>query len=170
MVDGLYNDVFSSELKTYVVVYGSKVYETGEPSERLQARLDAWYKVFQDGWKKIIVSGWIWKEGLDESGIMKEYLIEKWIIKENIIVDRYGYTTRKTSENAREIIEKLEKDTSSVQVIWVSQWFHISRVRLSLRQEDFSMAYWIAPKYFELRDVYAVMRELPAYVKYFFSM
>jgi vancomycin permeability regulator SanA len=110
--------------------------------------------------QKIIVSGGVGVEWFDEAVVMGTYLLSKWIPKDDIVVDSGGYTTRKTSENVFNILKK------DITVVGISQWFHIARVKLSLKQVGFETVYWYAPRYFELRDIYSVVRELPAYVKY----
>lgn len=84
-----------------------------------------------------------------------------------VYIDSYGYTTKDTSKNAYEIIWKKRMHDSDVSVIGVSQWFHIARIKLSLKQVGFSQVYGYAPNYFEWRDIYAAIREIPAYIKYF---
>ncbi|MDA9129245.1 YdcF family protein [Candidatus Gracilibacteria bacterium] len=163
---GIFNNKVSHNLQTYTVIYGSKVELDGEPSRRLQARLSAGLDVYDEFGGKIIVSGGVGIEGFDEAEVMKEYLVERGVNEDDIIQDSDGYTTRKTSENAFQIITERERKIEEVQVIGVSQWFHIPRVKLSLRQEGFQNVSGISPKYFEVRDIYSFLREIPAYIKY----
>lgn len=83
-------------------------------------------------------------------------------ITEYAFCDFRNYFPRinKTSENAHELLWK------DVTVVWISQWYHVARVKLSLKQVWFESVYGYAPKYFEGRDIYSIMRELPAYFKY----
>lgn len=166
--DGIFDDKIIGN-KTYWVIYGNKVELTWEPSNRLKARLDAWLKLYnEENIQTIIVSGGIWIEWFDEAEIMKKYLINNWVEGSDIIVDSDWYTTSKTSENSFNIISMLEDDMNNVSVVGISQYFHISRVKLSLKENGFKKVYWIAPKYFELRDIYSMVREVPAYIKYKF--
>lgn len=161
-LEGLFNDSLSGNQNRLGVIYGNKVELSGEPSQRLKSRLDIGYDLYQDKKiDKIIVSGGIGVEGFDEAKVMKEYLIEKGIDETDIFIDSLGYTTRETSENAFGLLEDGE-------IVGISQWFHIARVKLSLKQAGFEKVYWYAPTYFELRDIYSLFRELPAYVKYLF--
>jgi len=163
--DGILNDsIPKNNIQTYGVIYWNKVELDGTPSNRLQARLDAGYDLYNEGViSKVIVNLWIWIEWFDEATVMKEFLLEKWINDEDIIIDSDGYTTRETSENLMKILG------SDIAVIWISQWFHISRVKLSLRQAWFENVYWFTPKYFEKRDFYSIFREWLAYLKYFLN-
>ena len=167
-IDWLNNNPYELDKKTYIVVYWNKVELNGEPSKRLKARLDTGYSVFSEWWEKIIVSWGIGIEWFDEADVMKKYLINKGVEERDIIVDSNGYTTRKTSDNTWSIITALEEDIDDISVVWVSQFYHISRVKLSLRQAWFGNVYGLAPKYFEVRDFYSLLREVPAYLKYVF--
>lgn len=163
--DGLIQDTIP-EWNNYWVIYGSKVNLDGAPSDRLKARLDVGSDLYVS-WviQKIIVSWWIWIEWYDEAEVMKQYLLERWIDEWGVLVDSDGYTTRKTSENIWNILW----DQENVSVVWVSQFFHISRVKLSLEQAWFKNVYWYASRYFEMRDLYSLLREFPAYIKYALS-
>lgn len=146
---------------TIAIIYGNKVNSDWIPSDRLIARLDAGINLFNQ-WNinKIIVSWWIWIEWYDEAIVMKDYLLENWISLNYIIVDSEWYTTQKTSNNAINLI------SLNSNVVWVSQFYHISRVKLSLWKVWFSNVYWYSPKFFEFRDLYSSVREIPAYFKY----
>jgi vancomycin permeability regulator SanA len=146
------------------IIYGNKVELDWTPSNRLKARLDAWIYLFNNWFiEKIIVSWWIWIEWFDEAEIMKTYLVNKWINSDIIIVDNNWYTTRKTWINAKKMFSTTDD------IVWISQYYHISRVKLSLIQEGFIDVYWYSPSFFETRDIYSIIREVPAYLKYLFN-
>ena len=158
----LINDSIPSEGSHNIVVYGNTVYPDGELSGRLQARLDHSVDIYEDegiAIDRIIVSWGVWKEGVDEAVAMKKYLLTEWIDESVIITDSLWYTSSDTSKNALELL-------GDVSVIWVSQWFHIQRVKLSLKNAWFENVYGSAPAYFEVRDIYSFVRELAAYLKY----
>lgn len=48
-------------------------------------------------------------------------------------------------------------------VVVVSQFYHISRTKLLFRQAGFTEVSGVSPVYFELRDVYSLLREFVAY-------
>lgn len=160
--NGFYNFSVSDDLgMVYWIIYGNKVELDWKPSNRLKARLDWWYELYKNEviWK-IIVSWWIGVEWFDEAEVMKKYLLNKWVENSDVIVDSKGYTTNQTSKNAFNLLGK------NISVVWISQWYHIPRVKLSLRKSGFSSVYWFASKYFEPRDIYSIFREWPAYLKY----
>ena len=163
--DWLINDKIPNTTPIIVAVYGNTVHEDGTLSYRLKARLDAAHFLYLNYQvEKIIVSGGIWKEGQNEAEKMYEYLVKNHIPAENIFIDSSGYTTQDTSKNA--FIFSKEENIILLPIVGVSQYFHIPRVKLSLKKEGFSEVYGFAPRYFELRDIYSTFREIFAYIKY----
>jgi len=160
VIDGL-ND----ELKPVdaAVVLGNKVEVNGQPSDRLKARLDKSIELYNEGYYTfIIVSGGIGKEGFDEAKVMKAYLMDKGIEENNIIEDNNGYNSYMTAQNTRIIMDELEVES----VMIISQYFHISRTKLAFRKVGIDETSSAHANIFELRDLYSLIREFPAYYKY----
>ena len=87
-LDGATTDCEKSE---YAVVLGNQVYPSGEPSERLKARLERAVELFRDGTvQKIIVSGGLGEEGHDEATVMKRYLETQGIPSAAVTADSNG--------------------------------------------------------------------------------
>ena len=66
--------------------------------------------------------------------------------------------------NAKRIAE--ENGITDPSIVAVSQYYHLARCRLLLKQagfEDISSSY---ARYFEWRDLYSTAREVPAYLRY----
>lgn len=142
------------------VVLGNKVHEDGSLSARLQARLDKSVELFRDGrvqW--ILVSGGLGKEGFWEGDKMKDYLLAKGIPSGSILVDNYGDNTEKTVEHTLQVADSLNLGS----VIAVSQYFHITRIKLLFKKQGNLSVAGAAPRYFEWRDGYALFREFVAY-------
>ncbi|MFF2483473.1 YdcF family protein [Paenibacillus sp. NPDC058071] len=161
IIDGL-----KDELKPVdaAVVLGNKVELNGQPSERLKARLDKSVELYDGGYYTfIIVSGGIGKEGFDEAAVMKSYLINKGIPEDKIIEDNNGYNSYLTAQNTSKIMEELELDS----VMIITQYYHVSRTKLAFRKMDIKEVYSAHANIFELRDIYSLVREFPAYYKYF---
>ena len=151
----------------FAIVYWSKVENTWKPSPRLQARLDTAFALYEaNEVERIIVSGWVWESWFDEAEVMKTYLINKWVKIPRIIVDSKWDDTMKTSSNAY-LINKLRWNYPHVWVVAVSQFYHLSRVKLSLRKAGFVHIWAMSPEFFEWRDIYSLCMEVPAYFKYF---
>lgn len=143
------------------IVFGNKVHVDGTPSARLAARLDASFLLYQSGRiKRILVSGAVGKEGHDESAVMAKYLIQKGVGEKNILIDNEGYTTSKTSMRSVQLLGP------HTEVIAVTQQYHISRAKLSLRNAGFNNVQGYYPSFFELRDLYSSVREVLAWIKY----
>jgi vancomycin permeability regulator SanA len=160
--NGLHDQIGNADV---ALVLGNKVNPDGTPSERLKARLDTAIALFKAGnYKLIIASGGTGVEGVPEGTAMKNYLSRNGIPEEAILVDNQGVDTFASARNTAAILK--EKHLKSVFVI--SQYFHIPRCRLALQKFGISPIYSAHPSYFELRDLYSITREIPAYAKYFF--
>lgn len=163
IIDGLNDELRPVDA---AVVLGNKVEDSGQPSERLKARLDTSVELYDRGYFTfIIVSGGIGKEGFDEAKVMKSYLIDKGIPEDKIIEDNNGYNSYMTAQNTSKIMDELELDS----VMVITQYFHVSRTKLAFRKMDFKEVYSAHAKIFEFRDIYSIIREFPAYYKYLFK-
>jgi vancomycin permeability regulator SanA len=145
------------------LVLGNKVNPDGSPSPRLKARLDTAISLFQKGYfQRIIVSGGTGKEGFPEGTVMKRYLIASGIPAFAVLVDDHGVDTLTSAHNTASIMRS--EHLKSVFVI--TQYFHIPRSKLALSKCGIFPIFNAHPHYFEVRDIYSTMRELPAYIKY----
>ena len=160
VADGLIDAIQPSDV---AVVLGNKVERTGRPSARLQARLDRTVELYNAGLVgNIIVSGGKGKEGFDEAQVMKTYLVTKGIGRGKIVVDSQGVTTRATAENAAQLMRQNGWTSAMV----VSQYFHVPRSRLALKQAGVRDVSSVHAHYFEWRDIYSLAREVVAYGTY----
>ncbi|MCZ0704553.1 vancomycin permeability regulator SanA [Natronobacillus azotifigens] len=163
VTDGLHDELAKVDI---AVVLGNKVELDGQPSNRLQARLDKARELYEEGYfEHIVVSGGVGEEGFDEAKVMKEYLVNRGIPSEVIFEDSYGYNSYMTAENTRAIM----KDLNFESVMVISQYFHISRTKLTFRKLGFEEVYSAHAEIFEVRDFYSIIREFPAYYKYLFK-
>lgn len=163
-VSGLNSEIGKADI---ALVLGSKVETNGLPSLRLRARLDKTLELYGEGYfKTIIVSGGMGKEGYDEAVVMRDYLVEHRVPIENIIMDNNGINTYASAKNTARIIS--QKNLAHVFVI--SQYFHLPRACFVLRGLGVSVVYAAYPKYAEIRDLYALAREVAAYIKYAWIM
>ncbi len=153
----------NTSITDVAVVLGNKVEKDGAPSDRLKSRLDKAIELYEKGYfDYIIVSGGIGQEGFDEAEVMKKYLMDEGISSEYIILDQQGYNSYMTAKNTKTIMNKM--DFHSVTII--SQFFHISRTELAFKKVGIEDIYSAHADYFELRDIYSLAREFPAYYKY----
>ncbi|WP_286937531.1 YdcF family protein [Achromobacter sp. UBA4530] len=147
------------------VVLGNKVEPGGQPSPRLAARLDSAFDCYAASICRILfVSGGVDPAGTDEAAAMRDYLLARGVPADRIVVDSAGVDTWATARHASAYMRK-HGYTSAMAV---TQYFHVPRTMLALKRQgvaDVSGAY---PAFFELRDVYSVLRELPAVALYIF--
>ncbi len=145
------------------VVPGNTIDPDGHPSPRLAARLDRALALYRDGLcARIIVSGGIGQEGFDEAAVMRRYLIERGVPDALVIADSQGVTTRDTARFTAAYLK--EHHLSSA--LAVSQYFHVPRLRLALHQAGILVTGQASARFFELRDVYSILREVPALFAY----
>lgn len=157
VTDGLSDKKHTADL---AVILGSKVNENGSLSQRLKERLDTGLLLYKDKRiKKIIVSGGLGKEGFYEGDKMKDYLLKKGIPDSLVIADNYGNNTRATVNNTLRMRKKIPYNS----IIVVSQYFHVTRTKKLYRDQGFSQVNSVSPHYFEIRDLYSILREFPAY-------
>jgi len=160
VADGLTDEI---ERADAAVVLGNTVERDGQPSERLKARLEKAVELYEMNLVGvIIVSGGFGAEGFEEADVMRDYLIGKRVPAENIILDRDGYNTYKTAVNTKQIMEA--NGFRSVTI--VSQYFHITRTRLAFRKLGIENIGAAHADYFELRDIYSIVREFTGFYTY----
>lgn len=158
---GLRDDMGPADV---IVVLGNQVLVSGEPHPRLAARLDAALDCYERGCAPVIlVSGGRGKSGFQEADIMRHYLIDRGIPPEAVWLDREGHTTRHTARNAAATMEEQGWNRAIV----ASQYFHIARSRLALRQAGIGDVGSVHARYVEWRDVYSLGREVVGYWAYF---
>lgn len=97
-------------------------------------------------------------EGVDESEAMKAYLVKQGVPPDRIVQDSEGFTTAATARNAAVALHQRGYST----VIAVSQFFHVPRLRWLLTSQGLHVAGSENARYFELRDLYSLFREVVA--------
>ncbi|WP_426278501.1 YdcF family protein [Chryseobacterium sp. S-02] len=157
IIDGFSDNGKNADL---AVILGNKVNKNGTLSSRLKKRLESGIDLYENHRiKKILVSGGLGKEGFYEGNKMKEFLVEKGIPDSLIIVDNHGDNTRATVINTLKLKSKLKFNS----IIIVSQYFHVTRTKKLFEDQGFDNVNSVSPNYFELRDIYSIVREFPAY-------
>lgn len=163
VVAGLRDDARRADV---AVVLGTTANPDGTPSPRLAARLDAAAGLYRRGLvRNVIVSGGVGHEGVDESAVMKRYLAARGIPADRIVADSLGLTTAATAKNSAVIMRRRGWKSA----VAVSQYFHVPRCRLALRRAGIAPVYGAHARFFEVRDVYSIAREVVGYPAYFFG-
>lgn len=161
--DGLSDEIQKTDV---AVVLGSMVKPDGTPSARLKGRLDEALQLYKDKYfPYVIVSGGIDPEGHSEARVMKNYLLKRGIPKSAIFEDAAGNNTYLTAVHTISIMK--EKNFQSVLV--VSQFFHISRLKLTFAKLGIKKVFSAHVKYYEARDIYSTVREFFAFYRYLFK-
>jgi uncharacterized SAM-binding protein YcdF (DUF218 family) len=161
VADGLTDEIHAADV---AIVPGNTVERDGRPSARLRARLDQTIALYRQGlFPDVIVSGGVGSEGFDEAEVMKRYLVENGMPEGRIHVDGGGATTFLTAKNAARIMRENRWQSAMV----VTQYFHVPRMRLALKRSGITQVFSAHARYFELRDVYSIAREVVGYGAYF---
>ena len=162
VIDGLTDENIKTEVG---VILGNKVNADGSLSNRLKSRMDRGIELYKDSLIALVfVSGGRGVEGYDEGTKMAEYLIENGIPIKDIVIDNKGITTEVTAKNLKAF------NTNYKSVTVISQYFHISRTKLAMRKQGFKIVYGAHPDYFEVLDIYSLVREFFAYYKYLLTV
>ena len=158
-IDGLVDA--QNEKSEVAVIFGSKVNRDGNVSHWLEARLVKGLELYSNGWvDKIYVSGGLGQEGHFEGTVMKAYLVEQGVPSQHVIADDLGVNTRATALN---FVNDLSTPTSA---ILVTQYFHVSRVKLAFKQVGVGKVAAVHCDFHELRDFYSLFREFFGFYKY----
>src|SRR6266496_2470327 len=160
VVDGLPDECIPADV---AVVFGNTVTPDAQPTPRLQARLDRASRLYQQQVvAQLIVSGGLGREGVDEATVMQRYLIAQGIPADHIWVDHQGLTSALTARHTATLMNS----HGWQHVIAVSQYFHITRAKLALRQAGIPAVSGVHAEYIEVRDVYATLREVVGLYSY----
>ena len=157
VADGLHD---AGESADAAVVLGSRVNPDGTLSARLEQRLRCGLGLYRaHRVPKIIVSGGLGREGYFEGDKMRDYLQQHGVPAAAIITDNHGNNTLATVRNVLHMRDSLRFN----KLLIVSQYFHLTRTKKLFRQHHFPAVSSVSPRYFELRDAYALPREFIAY-------
>ncbi len=147
-----------------IVVPGNTVHANGTLSRRLKSRLDVAVELFHEGRAPLIfVSGGRGREGRDESAAMAQYLRSQGIAESSIVQDALGTTTGATGAHAAQSLHSHHLATAIV----ATQYFHVPRTALALERNGVRVTGTRHARYYELRDVYSLCREVVAYASYY---
>jgi len=160
VLDGFTDDLFKADA---ALVLGNSVFPDGTLSPRLRGRVERGMELYKSGLvPKIVVSGGLGKEGHYEGTAMAAWLMAHGVPEQDVVIDNEGINTAASAKNFAAISKK--NDFQSV--IVVSQFFHVSRCRLALKQVGVEQIGAAHSRVYSGRDVYATLREVVAYGKY----
>ncbi len=147
-----------------IVVPGNTVYADGTLSERLKSRLDIAIELFNERRAgRIFVSGGTGREGHDEAAAMAAYLLNHGVAASAIVQDPLGVDTAATAANAARYLQSHHMGSAIV----ATQYFHVPRTVLALQHNGVQVTGSRHARYFEMRDVYSLAREVVGYAAYY---
>lgn len=145
------------------VVLGAEVGTDGAPTWRLAVRLDRALEAWRAGLVPVLfVSGGRDRSGWNEAPVMKRYLVARGVPDSCVVEDPDGRNTWLTARHASAWMQARGLHDALV----ISQYFHLVRCRLAFARHGIPRIFTACPHRFELRDLYATAREVPALVKY----
>jgi vancomycin permeability regulator SanA len=158
--DGITETLFDADA---ALVLATAVFPDGTPSPRLQGRLNRALALYQEGTvAHVVVSGGFGKEGHYEGDVMAAYLVAHGVPEDKIIIDNEGVNTAATARN----FARLQEEHDFKSVIVVSQFFHLSRCRLALKQAGVTTIGTAHSRHYEWRDMYGTAREFAGFYVY----
>jgi vancomycin permeability regulator SanA len=158
--DGLHDEIAPADVG---LVLGNTVHRDGTPSRRLAARLDRTLELYRAGtFPLVIVSGARGREGWNEAAVMRDYLAARGVPLERVVVDSAGVNTWASALHTQRLMEQRRLRVALV----ITQYFHVPRARLALKQAGVPVVCSAHARHFELRDLYSIPRELIGLVRY----
>lgn len=145
------------------VVLGNTVAPDGKPSPRLAARLDRAYDCYAAARCRVLfVSGGVDPAGHDEAAVMRDYLIARGVPAGQVVADSLGNDTWATATHASAYMREHGYTSATA----ITQYFHVPRTMLALKRHGVRRVGGASPRYAEARDLYSILRELPAIAWY----
>ncbi|QYD69038.1 YdcF family protein [Paraburkholderia edwinii] len=145
------------------IVLGNTVDEDGIPAPSLAARLSRAKQCYEDReCKMIFVSGGTGLSGVNEATSMHAWLLRNGVPADKIVVDADGNNTWATARHASEWMRAHGHSSAMV----VTQYFHVPRAMLAMKRFGVAEVSGGYPLFWQVRDVYSVLREAPAFVWY----
>jgi vancomycin permeability regulator SanA len=117
-----------------VVVFGARVYASGEPSPLLADRIRTGVELYRAGLAPILVmSGGDGADGFNEALVMRDQAIAAGVDPGAILVDRVGVSTEATVADTMAMLtgRARSQGASSLRLMAVSQAYHLPRVQLA---------------------------------------
>lgn len=153
------------EVKSQIaVVFGARVYPSGVPSATVRDRMDTALDLYKRGLvPKILITGGVDADGVDETQGMLNYGIQQGVPKSAFILDNQGDNTDASVKNTTEYFSK----HGITRVLAVSKYYHLPRIKMAYRAAHFNVRTVPAFEPQPIRgESFTVMREIPAFWVY----
>lgn len=146
------------------VVFGARVYPDGTISATVRDRMDTALDLYKRGLvKKILITGGVDADGVDETQGMLKYGISQGVPRSAFVLDNKGDNTDESVKNTTQYF----REHKIGKVLAVSKYYHLPRIKMAYRAEHFNVR--TVPAFEPLPitgESYTVMRELPAFWVY----
>ena len=151
------------------VVFGARVYASGQPSPLLADRIQTGVALYRSGLVPLLVmSGGDGSDGFNEARVMRDVAVADGVDPAAIVVDPMGNTTEATVANLSALIEERRGGAGSWRVIAVSQAYHLPRVQLAFADAGIDAITVPAADPQPIGEMpVLVAREVPAFWAYF---
>ncbi len=163
VIEGTQEDTRDADIG---VIFGAKNKMDGSISKSMERRLNIGLRLYREGRvQKLIVSGGKAHEGFCEGDIMQNYLLEHGVRLSDIIVDNNALNTEENVENSLAIMKK----NNFKKLIIISQYYHISRIKLMYYKKGFYNLGSSSSHHFNKKYHPAILfREFVGYYYYYF--
>ena len=151
------------------VVFGARVYASGQPSPLLADRIQTGVDLYRSGLVRLLVmSGGDGTDGFNEARVMRDVAVADGVDPAAIVVDPVGNTTEATVANLSALIAGQGGRPGSWRVIAVSQAYHLPRVQLAFADAGIDAITVPAADPQPIGEMpLLVAREVPAFWAYF---
>ena len=147
-----------------IVVPGAALRDNGTRlSDALEWRMTTAVDLYHKGYAPYLLVSGGGEDEWSEAHAMARWAQERGVPEDRIILDVEGDTTRHTAKNTAKVMQERGFEKALV----VSQWYHVSRVRLALEQAG--IEHFGSPcthPNFLIREPYFVLREIGAHYAY----
>lgn len=148
-----------------IVVFGSRAYADGRPSQSLGDRMGTACELYRAGLGELLlVSGGPGDGAFHETDVMRRLALEAGVPAQAILVDREGLNTFATVRNSIPMLEA----KGSRRVLAVSHFYHLPRIKLAYQRQGWEV-YTVPARETRLllKMPYFILREIAALWAYY---
>ncbi len=151
------------------VIFGARVYATGQPSPLLADRIRTGVELYHSGLVPVLVmSGGDGSDGFNEARVMRDVAVAAGVDPSAILVDPAGNSTEATVANLSVLLDARNGGAGPGRVIAVSQAYHLPRVQLAFANAGIDVLTVPAVDPEPIGEMpFLVAREIPAFWAYY---
>jgi vancomycin permeability regulator SanA len=151
------------------VVFGARVYASGQPSPLLADRIATGVELYRTGLVgTLVMSGGDGADGFNEALVMRDEAVAAGVAPTAILVDPAGNTTEATVDNTLALLVARGPGSILPRLIAVSQAYHLPRIQLAYANGGIDVLTVPAQDPEPIREMpLLALREVPAFWAYF---